>query len=136
MPPNLQIVQQWLEKVKADLGVAEMTVDADPTLSAAAGFHCQRAVEKSLKGYLIVNDVDFEYVHDIKYLLELCIPRDAAFERFGPLAESLNSYAVSFRYPSSRPEPTPNQAREAQAAAREVFGFVLDRLPVQTHPGT
>ncbi len=135
MQPELQLVQQWLEKVRSDLRMAEMALKSDRRLRAAVGFQCQQAVDKCLKGFLTSRDVDFVWLHDIKYLLDLCISRDAGFERFGHSAKSLNDYAVTFGYPSSRPDPTPEQAREAFAVAREVYQFVLDRLPVQAHPG-
>ncbi len=89
-----------------------------------------------MKGFLTSREVDFEWVHDIKYLLGLCTPIDVEFERFSHLAESLNDYAVRFRYPSSRPDPTAQQALEALAAAREVLDFVHARLPAETNPQT
>jgi HEPN domain-containing protein len=42
-------------------------------------FHCQQAVEKYLKGFLILYDVESERTHDLNLLCGLCKGIDAAF---------------------------------------------------------
>ncbi len=66
------------------------------------GFHCQQAVEKSLKAALAARDVEFPYTHDLDGLLELCgengldVPGDLdGVDRLAP-------YGVHLRYGASR----------------------------------
>lgn len=132
-PPDLKLVQQWLEKTQEDVKVAQLVPTA-AGLTAAICFHCQQAAEKSLKGYPEFRRVEFEWSHDLSYLLDLRFPLDTAFEQFRDQAEHLNRYAVLMRYPSSRPDPTAEQTRGALATAREVYDFVRQRLPPETHP--
>lgn len=134
MAPPLQLVQQWLEKADIDLKMAAIAIDAETPLPAPACFHCQQAAEKSFKAYLIWSDVEFPWTHDIDHVLRLCIQRDPTFATFRNRVEHLTDYASNFRYPRSDPDPTTEDARQALAAAREVFQFVLDHLPAQTHP--
>jgi HEPN domain-containing protein len=44
-----------------------------------AAFHCQQAVEKTLKAFLVWRSVRFERVHSLVYLIDLCEAQDAAF---------------------------------------------------------
>jgi hypothetical protein len=48
MPQDLQVIQQWLERADADLRVASL-VQADSSLSAEIGFHCQQALRRPSK---------------------------------------------------------------------------------------
>ena len=62
-------------------------------------FHCQQAVEKYLKSYLIFKSITFRFSHDLIYLLELIVPDDPEFETYFEIVSELQSYAVEVRYP-------------------------------------
>ncbi len=134
MSPELELVRQWLEKAHLDLRGAELALTADPPLCESACFQCQQAVEKALKGFLIHQDIEFEWTHRIRYLLNLCVEEDGAFEQWRHDAEPLTEYAAKFRYPRPGPSPTITEARAALDVARRVYEFVLQRLPEETHP--
>lgn len=134
MPPEWELIAQWLCLAHADLRAAEADLAQPTPLVEDACFHCQQAVEKSLKAYLIHRDIEFQWSHEIKYLLGLCIQGDGSFEQLRDSAVPLTDYAVRFRYPSDQPGPTVEQSREALHTARRVYRFVLERLPVETHP--
>jgi HEPN domain-containing protein len=135
MPPELELVRQWLERASADLRAAKILA-TDTSLTSEVCFHGQQAVEKALKAYLTFTGIEFEYVHSIVYLLDLSAEGEGGFEQFRPSADALTHYAVRFRYPRSGPNPTPGDAREALSAAEQVVAYVLKRLPPQTHPAT
>jgi len=134
MPPELELVRQWVERAQADLRAATV-LETDPSLTSEVCFHCQQAAEEALKAYLTFKGIEFEFVHSIVYLLDLATEEDRAFERFRNSAESLTQYAVRFRYPQSTAAPTPNDAKEALTVAQEVISFVIQRLPSQISPG-
>lgn len=135
MPPEHELIRQWLEKVVLDLRAAAVDLDAEPPLAEDAAFHCQQVFEKALKAFLLFQGVEFAKVHDLNYLLDLCIVVDASFERWRPWGKSLTVYAAAFRYPSTTFSPTAEQAQEFLDAALDVYQFTLDRLPGETHPG-
>ena len=69
---------------------------------AILGFHCQQAVEKSLKAALAARGVAFPHTHDLDGLVELCgengldVPGDLdGVDRLAP-------YGVHMRYGTSR----------------------------------
>lgn len=134
MRPELELVQQWLQRAQSDLNVAQASLELQRPELAAVCFHCQQAVEKSLKGFLSQQGVEFEWSHALKYLLGLCAGQDKSFEQFLESAVPLAEYAVTFRYPSDEPDPTIEQAQDALAVARQVWQYVLERLPSETHP--
>ena len=134
MPPELELVQQWLQRAQSDLSVAQAAMDLQRPEAAAVCFHCQQAVEKCLKGFLVYQDTDFEWSHEIEYLINLCVGADKSFEQFRSSAGPLTEYAVRFRYPCEEPDPTIKQAQDALTVAQHVYQLVLDRLPPETHP--
>jgi HEPN domain-containing protein len=134
MPPELQLVRQWLDRARSDLRAAEVLLADQPPLCADAGFHGQQAVEKALKAFLVYHQVDFAWTHQIGPLLQLCAEREEGFARFVVTAVPLTEYAVRFRYPFVGPPPSFEQARAALNTARQVHAFVLGRLPVEAHP--
>jgi HEPN domain-containing protein len=65
------------------------------------GFHCQQAVEKSLKAALAARAIDYPYTHDLDGLLELCQASglDVPAELDG--VDRLAPYGVHMRYGTS-----------------------------------
>lgn len=61
------------------------------------GFHAQQAVEKALKAWLILLDVDFPLTHSLYTLLSLLRGAGAGCARYEAL-ENLSPYAVQIRY--------------------------------------
>jgi hypothetical protein len=59
---------------------------------------------------------------------------DVTLEPLLRQAVRLTPFAGVFRYPTDMGEPTPEEAREALALAREVYDAVLARLPEETRP--
>jgi HEPN domain-containing protein len=134
MPPQLELVRQWIERARGDLRSAEHAMLASPPLTEDACFHAQQVVEKSLKAYLVHRDVDFEWSHRIRYLLNLCVDCDASFTQWREEAEPLTEYAVQFRYPHPDPAPTAGESHIALSVARRVCDFVLAHLPAEAQP--
>jgi len=128
MSPERELLEQWLERVRRDLRCAEVDLAAQPPLTEDACFHCQQAVEKALKAFLVYRGVEFEKTHDIDLILDLCTEADGAFEQLRDQATRLTVYAVRFRYPDVSPAPSAEQAAKELEVAKRVWRFVLDRL--------
>ena len=63
------------------------------------GFHCQQAVEKHPKAFLIANDRIPDKTHDSLFLLRECSVYDQSFRDLAPACASLSEYDVRTRYP-------------------------------------
>ena len=134
MPPELELIKQWMERSAADLRSAQVLLEASPPLTETSCFHCQQTVEKALKALLAYRNVEFPWSHQIGYLFDLCADFDESIEQFRDSAVPLTDYAVRFRYPRGGNSPTDKQSRHAITTARQVYEFVLERLPNETHP--
>lgn len=132
MPPELTEVKRWLEKAERDRRMAEAGLAQSPPITDGAAFHCQQAVEKLLKAYLVYRNEAFERVHDLGALAHACARHEPSFADLIPDVLPLNPFAVRFRYPGPF-DPTVQQVQDALAVVRDVADFVLDRLPSETH---
>lgn len=133
MQPERAEVRRWLEKADHDRRMAEAGLAQTPPITDGAAFHCQQAVEKLLKAYLVYRGESSEKVHDLGALAHACARHEPAFAALIPRVLPLNPFAVRFRYPGPA-DPTPQQVREALAVVQEVLGLVLRQLPSETHP--
>ena len=122
-------IRAWLLKALHDLQAAEWLLARPDPLCSAAGFHCQQAAEKALKAYLTWRDKPFERTHSLVALVAMCLPFDPCFETLRRAATALTPYAVALRYPGDLPELSEAEAQEALSLAREVWDFILERLP-------
>ena len=53
MSPNPDEVREWLQNAKDDLFSAQILIEHAPPVLDTACFHCQQAVEKLLKAFLV-----------------------------------------------------------------------------------
>jgi HEPN domain-containing protein len=136
MPPEMELVRQWIERARTDLRSAAHALSANPPLTEDACFHAQQAIEKSLKAFLVHRDVEFEWSHRIRYLLNLCAQCDTSFSQWRDEAEPLTEYAVQFRYPHPDPAPTVGESNIALNVAQRIHQFVLEQLPAELRRGS
>jgi hypothetical protein len=47
------LVKEWIRKAERDLDTAHLTLDNKPAYTDIICYHCQQAVEKYLKAYLV-----------------------------------------------------------------------------------
>lgn len=64
-PQRRADTQSWLRKASSDLRYAEIDLAARPAAPEDAVFHCQQAVEKALKAFLVWHDEPFQKTHDL-----------------------------------------------------------------------
>ena len=93
-----EIVQEWVDKGNSDF-IAAKTLALKEGLENQTGFHCQQAIEKWLKAYLIEHDEEIRKIHDLTALVIDCEKYDPAFQEIESLVEGISDFAVEFRYP-------------------------------------
>ncbi len=133
MPPELAEVRRWLVKADHDRCAVEDALGRNPAITDVGAFHCQQAVEKVLKAYLVWRKQEFEKIHDLEELIDQCAPHDPGFSGFRDRVAPLTAYAVRFRYPGPA-DPTVEQVQSALAVVNEVWDFILGRLPPEVRP--
>jgi HEPN domain-containing protein len=66
MTPALKtFIESWLSKAGHDLVSAQRLLEIEPVILDNACFHCQQAIEKYLKAFLVYNGRDIERTHNI-----------------------------------------------------------------------
>ncbi|MFY9264314.1 MAG: HEPN domain-containing protein [Solirubrobacterales bacterium] len=98
MTPSEDFARLLLSKARGDLAAASALAEDAAMPDDIVGFHCQQAVEKSLKSVLAQHDVDFPHTHDLAELAALI--GEAGIE--SPLSADdagyLKPWAVELRY--------------------------------------
>jgi HEPN domain-containing protein len=140
-PQGLADAASWLRKASNDLRYAGIDLAADPAATEDAVFHCQQAVEKALKAFLVWSDVPFPKTHDLGRLGSQAVELDPSLEQLVDRIVDLSKYAWIFRYPGDPIEPSTEEAREvlgrAEAVVEEIKGriFGLDPLAAENQSG-
>jgi HEPN domain-containing protein len=134
MKPSQDEVKEWLQKASLDLFSAKVLLEHDPPVPETAAFHCQQAVEKTLKALLVWVNVPFEKVHSLTYLLDLGEVEFPDLTFLRERVEELAPYAVEIRYPGGIPEISPDEAEQALDTAEAAWRFALDILPDELDP--
>jgi len=105
---------------------AQRLLEIEPMILDTACFHCQQAVEKYLKAYLIYNELPIEKTHDIIFLLNQCANFDPIFATIDPL--DINSYAVNGRYPDANLMPEKEETESYYQLAIQIKILVTERI--------
>lgn len=133
-PEKATVARGWLSKAVDDLRGARIDLDADPPFIEDALFHCQQAVEKSLKAFLTAHDTLFKKTHDLDELGRACLALDVGLADTLLPVIPLTVFAWEFRYPGDSQVPSIEEARESLAVAAALYNAVLQRLPQSCHP--
>ncbi len=102
MSGSADLAELLLQLARDDEFAARSLLPVDGVADSILGFHCQQAVEKSLKAALAVRGVEFPHTHDLDGLLELCSTNglDGPSELDG--VDRLAPYGVHMRYGTGR----------------------------------
>lgn len=118
----------WLEKGQHDLDDAIKLLDCGGHTDSIC-FHCQQAVEKYLKGYLVFKRINPRGIHHLEELSKDCSKFNKEFLNFLDDCLILTRYYIETRYPPLVPtEYSLKEARKAINMAQEIINFVKSNL--------
>lgn len=124
----IEDAQILFEKAEKDLKTAKYLPDTNPDFIESICFHCQQAVEKYLKAYLVYNNKEINKTHDIGNILKDCEKIDTSFIELKKInIDDLTNYAINIRY-DEIPEPSLDDAKEAVSNAEQVRLFVIKKI--------
>lgn len=119
---------EWLRFADEDFRLAEHAFAlASSVPYRLIAYHAQQCVEKSLKAYLVYQDIDFPFTHNIGKLLDWC-GADAAWTIKIRIAEELTPFAVTARYPGISKPVTKQAAMKALKTAKRVRTVIMKAL--------
>ena len=123
-------IKQWIRKGDHDLGTAKITYLNIPEYLDTVTFHCQQAIEKYFKAFLIYRNTDFRYSHDLAYLLDLITETDPDFGRYFDIVTELQGYAVEIRYPNETIFLSNGIVEDAMVFAKKIRDFVTTKMNI------
>ncbi len=126
------LARGWFCKADSDLHTLRLVLGSAGPYDTAC-YHAQQAVEKYLKGFLVIRGQSFPYTHDLEELERLC-------QGIEPLPDlgmldlvQLTDYAVGMRYDFDQ-WPTREEAEQALFVVEQVRATILAHVPMDTHP--
>jgi HEPN domain-containing protein len=124
---NGKIVHEWLNKAEQDYN-ASKTLMRQKSISVydVICFHCHQCIEKYLKAFLTLKNIQFPKSHDLIVLQNLASHADGTFELIKDLVKPLNSYAVQFRYPGD--EAHKQDAQQSVKRMEEARKFIRNKI--------
>lgn len=97
MANQRDLAEQLLGVAREDEAAARTLRDAESP-DSMVGFHCQQAVEKTLKAVLAARAIEFPFTHDIGLLIQLCEDASAPLPEALADVDRLTPFAVHRRY--------------------------------------
>jgi HEPN domain-containing protein len=93
---------EWLDNAKRDINAAKILLEHECGNDLVA-FHCQQAVEKTMKAYLIMKGKGILNTHSLIYLCKMCQEYESNFKGYLKDCALLNQYYIETRYPADDP---------------------------------
>ena len=59
-----EVVREWIERAEEDFGFATSSLELEKYFAQIC-FHFQQAAEKYLKSFIIANELEFRFVHNL-----------------------------------------------------------------------
>lgn len=92
-------VKQWREKAQNDWTTVEILLPSERCPADTVCFHCQQFVEKLLKGFLTLHNIEAPKTHDLRRLIELAQPYARELSDLSDSSDILTVHGVETRYP-------------------------------------
>lgn len=114
----------WLFHAYQDLLAAKVLID-DRRLYGPTVFHCQQAIEKALKGYMLFKSHRLFDGHNLTWLCKQAAMLEEGFKQWIGKSTLLNRFYIETRYPADIPEEiTFELASDILGATEEMVDFV------------
>jgi HEPN domain-containing protein len=98
-PKQTNTPKDWRLLAERDIAVADhLAATMRPVPTEAIAFHCQQAVEKYLKGVLVILGEEPPYIHDLDRLCSTAEKHRPSFVSISSLCTIINYFTVQPRY--------------------------------------
>ena len=127
MTINSQIPREWFEKGNHDISDA-ILLFREGGFTDSICYHCHQAVEKYLKGYLLLKKGNYPRIHELSVLLDKCVEIDKIFIDFFDEVKFLDKFYIESKYPMDSPKMfSQEEAKQAVEAAEKIISFINEK---------
>ena len=123
--PIMERYDELMQRAYGDIRMAEAGLALDPPELFAVCYHAQQAIEKAVKAALMVDRIDYPFVHDLERLIPN-VPIIWDIDGIVDDPKELSTWATYPRYMLK--EPTAEFAAQALADARLIHQRVRDEI--------
>lgn len=114
----------WLYHACLDIMSARVLME-DERLARPVVFHCQQAMEKGIKAFLLYRHRKLFDGHNLTWLCKQAAMTDQSFTKWIGRSTLLNRYYIETRYPADIPEEMSRDfVRETLEATEEMMEFI------------
>lgn len=107
-----KLANEWFESALSDYNYAQVGLKEDE-IYPQVSFLSQQIAEKYLKGFLILNGVNIQKIHELPKLLDECVKYDNNLEKLRDACELLTGFYTEVRYPPDIPDYTKEEILES-----------------------
>jgi HEPN domain-containing protein len=123
-----EVVREWIERAEEDFGFATSSLELEKYFAQIC-FHFQQAAEKYLKSFIVANELEFRFVHNLLELLEICKAKESKIGEIEEACRYLNPFYIDTRYPVHWPAHYDKEdAVNARDSAEEVRKWIKGYL--------
>lgn len=127
-------VERWLAVAARDRRTVMVCLADDPPLFESAAFHCQQAVEKLLKGFLVLARKRSRKTHSLSDLGAMAVPSFPDIADLVETAKNWSDWAVVYRYPEEQGDAPPEPDEDELRRALVVIDALAARLGAERPP--
>lgn len=109
---NKQLATEWFNSALSDFNYAQVGLKENEIYPQVA-FLSQQIAEKYLKGFLVLNGINIQKIHELPKLLDECVKFNAELEKLRDSCELLTGFYTEVRYPPDIPDYTKEEILEA-----------------------
>lgn len=118
----------WLEIAARDLLAARLLAEQQQCLEIA-GFHCQQAMEKAFKAYIIHAAGMLVDGHNVTWLCRQAVRYNPEFRRWLEDCAGMNRLYIETRYPSDDDlHLSSEELQQYRDAAQSLYDFICDLI--------
>lgn len=122
---------EWIDKASEDMICAQKLLDDERCYDIAA-FHCQQAIEKALKAFLLLKTDKLYDGHNLSWLCKRAVSLDKFFCEWLDECVTLNRCYIETRYPTDTPRQFGDkELRTAYKMAMDMFMFICEQLDAE-----
>ncbi len=122
-------IRRWIELAKDELKMAEDLMSVEFPVYKGVCLHCQQAVEKIMKGYVLTLGLEIVKTHDISKIGSQIFGQDESCENIIQRVVHFTDYSIRGRYPDDFEDIEDSEARQVLLLSHEVVAFF--RIKIQ-----
>lgn len=118
----------WLYHAYQDMLAAKKLIE-DKRLYSQVVFHCQQAIEKGLKAFMLYKQRKLFDGHNLAWLCKQAAMMEQDFVKWLSKCAMLNRYYIETRYPADIPDEIDRElAEDILFAAEEMMEFICEYI--------